>query len=125
MTTVMRHKVWVLVFVLTAMFALLLMPRMTHGGDDYWLVGLTREVVGFQAQWGNFQPYVDQLQVVRAALQTGDQTAVYVAMNRFMDMLESRENGIAAPLADWLFDYCNMVTPVKFHDVSRHIRKIG
>lgn len=125
MTTAMRHKVWLLAFAMAAIFALLLMPRMTHGAGDFWLSAITNEVQSFQDKSGNFEPYVDQLQAVRAAFQRGDQAAIYAAMNRFMDMLEHRENGIAAPVADWLFDYCNMVTPTKYHDISRHIRKIG
>jgi hypothetical protein len=125
MTAVMKHKVWLLTLVMAALSALLLMPRMTHGGEDYWLSAITKEVLTFQERWGTFQPYVDQLKAVRTALHEGDHAAAYAAMNRFMDMLENRENGIADPLADWLFDYCNMVTPTRFHDVSRHIRKIG
>lgn len=125
MTAVLRHKFWLLALTMTALFALLLMPKMVHGDDEYWLSAITKQVVVFHEQWGNLQPYLDQLQAVRAALQNGDQAAVYVAMNRFMDMLEHRESGIAPPIADWLFDYCNMVTPTKYHDISRHIRKIG
>lgn len=44
-------------------------------------------------------------------------------MNRLMDMLENRENGIPEATADWLFDFCYIVTPAKYHDVSRHIEK--
>jgi hypothetical protein len=125
MTAVMRHKAWVLALAMAVLLALLLMPKMTHGADEYWLTALTKEVVVFQERWGNLQPYLGQLQAVRTALQKGDQAAAYGAMNRFMEMLENREHGIAAPIADWLFDYCNMVTPAKFHDMSRHIREVG
>lgn len=125
MTAVLRHKFWLVVLAMAALFALLLMPKMAHGDDEYWLSAITKQVVVFHEQWGTFQPYLDQLQVVRSALRDDDQPAAYTAMNRFMDMLEHRENGIAAPIADWLFDYCNMVTPTKYHDISRHIRKIG
>jgi len=41
-----------------------------------------------------------------------------------MDMLMSGEDGIAPALADWLLDYCQIVTPPKFHDVARHVRKV-
>ena len=125
MTAVLRHKFWLLALTMAALFALLLMPKMVQGDDEYWLSAITKQVVVFHEQWGNLQPYLDQLQVVRSALREGDQPAAYAAMNRFMDMLEHRENGIAGPLSDWLFDYCNMVTPTKYHDISRHIQKIG
>lgn len=125
MTDVMRQRLGLLALALAAMMALLLLPRVTQGGEDYWLSAITNEVQGFQDRWGNFEPYLDQLKAVRRALHDGNQAAAYHAMNRFMDMLENREHGIATPIADWLFDYCNMVTPGKFHDMSRHIRKIG
>lgn len=125
MTDVTKQRLGLLALALAAMLALLLVPKMTQGAHDYWLTAITNEVQGFQYRWGNFEPYLDQLKAVRTALHDGNQDAAYHAMNRFMDMLENREQGIAAPIADWLFDYCNMVTPVKFHDMSRHIRKIG
>ena len=63
---------------------------------------------------------------MRGHLSDGNTVAVYVAMNRLMDMLEQRENGIPPEVADRLFDYCYLVTPAKYHDVSRHIdRFIG
>lgn len=58
---------------------------------------------------------------MRAHLINDDSEAVYGAMNRLMDMLEQRENGIPSEVADRLFDYCYLVTPAKYHDVSRHI----
>lgn len=125
MTSAMRHKTWLFALTITAILALLLMPKMVQGDDEYWLSSITKQVVVFHERWGNFQPYLDQLQSARVALQSGDHAAAYAAMNRFMDMLENREHRIAPPIADWLFDYCNMVTPTKFHDMSRHIRKIG
>lgn len=124
MTTIMRHRMWLTVLAMAALLALLLMPKITHG-EEYWLTALTNEVRSFQEKSGDFDVYLDQLKVVRQALLKRDDTAVYAAMNRFMDMLENRENGIAAPVADWLFHYCNVVTPTRYHDISRHIRKTG
>ncbi|BFU94829.1 MAG: hypothetical protein NTNFB02_15510 [Nitrospira sp.] len=71
--------------------------------------------------WGTYEPYVVQLDVVRAYYESGDIDGVYAAMNHFMDMLERRENDIPSEVADRLFDYCYLVTPAKYHDVSRHI----
>lgn len=69
------------------------------------------------AQW---DLYLDQMQVVRAAFERGDADATYVAMNRFMDMLEAREGGIPVQPANELFNLCNFVTPPELHDVTRH-----
>src|SRR3970040_1412781 len=99
MTAVLRHKFWLLALTMAALFALLLMPKMAQGEEEYWLSAITKQVVVFHEQWGNLQPYVDQLQIVRSALREGDQPAAYAAMNRFMDMLENRAHRIAPPIA--------------------------
>ena len=100
------------------------------GSEDDWLVAMMQAVLVEQANegplWGTFAPYIAQLEVVRGHLSDGNTVAVYTAMNRLMDMLEQRENGIPPEVADRLFDYCYLVTPAKYHDVSRHIdRFIG
>lgn len=95
--------------------------------DHDWLDAMMQAVLDEQAKeapwWGAFAPYVAQLHVVREHLRKDDTAAVYGAMNRLMDMLEQRENGIPSEVADRLFDYCYMVTPAKYHDVSRHIER--
>jgi hypothetical protein len=93
--------------------------------QDDWLGAMMQAVLVEQANegpfWGTFAPYVAQLEIVRGHLLNEDTAAVYQAMNRLMDMLEERENGIAEEIADRLFDYCYVVTPAKYHDVSRHL----
>lgn len=64
--------------------------------------------------------YLDQVRLVRTRYETGDTHATYLAMNRFMDMLEAREGGIPGVAANELFNFCNLVTPTEFHDVERH-----
>lgn len=102
-------------------------PAWAPAGEDDWLDAMLRAVLAEQANegpfWGTFAPYVAQLEVVRGHLLKVDTAAVYVAMNRLMDMLEDRENGISPEVADRLFDYCYLVTPAKYHDVSRHLNK--
>ena len=105
-------------------------PVWVPAADDDWIEGMMRAVLAEQANegplWGTLAPYVAQLETVRGHLANNDRAAVYVAMNRLMDMLEQRENGIPPEVADRLFDYCYLVTPAKYHDVSRHIdRFIG
>ena len=72
-----------------------------------------------------FTPYVAQLATVRAHLLNGENEAVYRSMNRFMEMLQAREQGIGAEAADRLFDYCYVVTPARYHDVSRHLHRLS
>jgi hypothetical protein len=64
--------------------------------------------------------YLEQMRVVRTTYETGDTDATYVAMNRFMDMLEARDGNIPVQAANELFNLCNFVTPSAFHDVERH-----
>lgn len=102
-------------------------PVSAPAAQHDWLDALMEAVVFEQAHegpwWGTFAPYVSQLSVVRVNLLNEDTAAAYAAMNRLMDMLEERENGIPPEVADWRWDYCYVVTPAKYHDVSRHIDK--
>jgi hypothetical protein len=66
------------------------------------------------------QAYLGQLQIVRTALRYGDDGSVVTAMNRFMEMLDQRQQGLAAEAADRLLAACVRIIPTKFHDVSRH-----
>ena len=103
-------------------------PWEVFPGEDDWLGAMTRAVVAEQGKEGPwmdvYAPYVAQLKLVRVYLLKDDTNGVYRAMNRLMDMFERRENGISAEVADRLFDYCYLVTPARYHDVSRHIEKL-
>lgn len=116
---------WVLVLLTAAPIA---EDVQTGAADEDWVDALQNAVYIHRRGGGGYpgvvyEPYLGQLQVVRAHLRRGDEAATYAAMNRLMDMLERRENDIPAATADWLFDFCYLVTPAKYHDVSRHIRK--
>lgn len=113
--------------VVLAVVVLLGGPVLAPSAEDDWLDAMMRAVRVEQANegpfWGTYEPYRVQLEVVEAHYRRGNTAAVYVEMNRFMDMLERRVNGIPDVTADWLFDYCYAVTPARYHDVSRHIEK--
>ena len=99
-----------------------------HQTDDDWIDAITNAVMIERRGGGGYpgvrwEPYVGQLQVARTQFERGDVEATYKAMNRFMDMLESRENGVPEATADWLFDFCYVVVPAQYHDISRHIEK--
>ncbi|CAI4029661.1 exported protein of unknown function [Nitrospira tepida] len=99
-----------------------------HQADNDWIDAITNAVLIERRGGGGYpgvrwEPYLGQLQVVRTHFERRDVEATYKAMNRFMDMLEARENGVPAATADWLFDFCYVVVPAQYHDVSRHIEK--
>ncbi len=103
--------------------------RVADAGEQEWLDAMVQAVLTEQAKeegagdW--FTPYVAQLATVRAHLLNGENEAVYQTMNRFMEMLQAREQGIGAEAADRLFDYCYVVTPARYHDVSRHLHRLS
>lgn len=102
-------------------------PMVAPSAEEDWLEAMISVVLLEQANegpfWGTYAPYIAQLKVVQVHYRRGDIAATYAGMNRFMDMLEGRDNGIPDITADWLFDYCYAVTPARYHDVSRHIEK--
>ena len=97
--------------------------------EQDWLDAMVRAVLVEQTEEtasGNlFAPYLVQLTMVRVYLINGEHEAVYRAMNRFMEMLQAREQGISAEAAERLFDYCYLVTPARYHDVSRHLNRLS
>lgn len=97
-------------------------------GEHDWLDVMVQAVLAEQTKEGEgdrFVPYVAQLTTVRMHLIKNDGEAVYRTMNRFMEMLQAREQGIAAEVADRLFEYCYVVTPARYHDVSRHLHRLS
>ena len=112
--------------------ASLVLPGVVHvagAGEQEWLDAMVQAVLTEQAKeegaGDRFTPYVAQLATVRAHLLNGENEAVYRSMNRFMEMLQAREQGIGAEAADRLFDYCYVVTPARYHDVSRHLHRLS
>lgn len=97
-----------------------------YAGSEGWVDQLTGFVVVQKGiaraggDPGSFDPYVGQVVLVRSLYDRGDWKGSYMAMNRFMDMLESREGGISAGAADAMWDFCYEVTPPALHDVKRH-----
>ncbi len=73
---------------------------------------------------GNFDLYIEQLAVMRAALSAeasqGELRATYAAMNRFMDMLEAREGGISPEAAKAIWNFCFQVAPIALHYEGRY-----
>ncbi len=97
-----------------------------YTGSEGWEEQLTGFVIvqegmaSAKGEAGSFDPYVGQVTLVRSVYDRGDWKATYMAMNRFMDMLESRDGDISATAADAMWDFCYEVTPPALHDVKRH-----
>lgn len=119
---------WGRVAVIGCLLAVLIPVRAIamDAGSEGWLDQLTGFVVVQEgiaranSEPGSFDPYVGQVTLVRGLYDRGDWNGAYMAMNRLMDMLESREGGISAGVADAIWNYCYEVTPPALHDVKRH-----
>lgn len=119
---------WGRVAVIGCLLAVLIPVRAIamDAGSEGWVDQLTGFVVVQEgiaranSEPGSFDPYVGQVTLVRGLYDRGDWNGAYMAMNRLMDMLESREGGISAGVADAIWNYCYEVTPPALHDVKRH-----
>lgn len=117
------------VFLLATVIIMPGVVRLAGAGEQDWLDAMVQAVLIEQTkdgiEVGRFSPYVAQLAMVRTHLLNGEGEGVYRTMNRFMEMLQAREAGISQEAADRLFDYCYVVTPARYHDVSRHLHRLS
>ena len=88
-------------------------------GEPAWIQTITEETASIVPK-ESLQAYLGQLQIVRTALRYGDDRSVVTAMNRFMEMLDQRQQGLAPEAADRLLASCVRIIPARFHDVTRH-----
>jgi len=66
----------------------------------------------------NWQPYQDKLNLVRDAVNRGDQRIVRTEMTKWFKMLRQRDYGINDVAADELFNFGLMVTPIQEYNIS-------
>jgi hypothetical protein len=114
------HTGWFIA--LTVALALCVFPMGASAlaeGEPAWIQTITEETASIVPEV-SLQPYLGQLQIVRTALRYGDDRSVVTAMNRFMEMLDQRQQGLAPEAADRLLASCVRIIPAKFHDVTRH-----
>lgn len=113
----------------TALICMLVpMPGQANSGTFTWIDDIHGALIFYKGDAyykqeyprANWDLYLDQVRLVRTTYEQGDTRATYVAMNRFMDMLEAREGDIPVQPANELFNLCNFVTPPELHDVTRH-----
>lgn len=104
-----------------------------HGGSAAtaagasWLDKVTQQVLMEQSltNEGSFDPYLDQIRLVRDAVDTGDAVGTYRGMNRLMALLEADAGGISKRTAEKLWAYCYDVVPHDLHSAEVHIRAVG
>jgi hypothetical protein len=114
------HMVWFTV--LTVALALCVFPIGASAaveGQAAWIDTIS-DVTASIVPEESVQAYLGQLQIVRTALRYGDDRSVSSAMNRFMEMLDQRQQGLAPEAAEKLLAACVRIIPAKFHDASRH-----
>ncbi len=118
----MKRNILIMAVAMAAL-AIVLVPTPARADSGTWIDDLTSAIAYYKGAYPdrNFDPYIGQMTVVEAVFRGGDTHATHAAMNRLMDMLEAREGGIPAKAADELYNYCNLVVPVAFHDAHRHI----
>ncbi|MDE3242455.1 MAG: hypothetical protein KGO52_07020 [Nitrospirota bacterium] len=95
--------------------------------DSDWLDKVTQRMLMEQslAKEGSFAPYLEQIRLVRDAVDKGDAVGTYRSMNRLMALLETDAGGIPRRTAEKLWAYCYDVVPHDLHSEEVHIRAIG
>lgn len=66
----------------------------------------------------NWQPYHDKLNLVRDAVDRGDQRIVKTEMTKWFKMLRHRDHGISDVAADELYNFGLMVAPIQEYGIS-------
>jgi hypothetical protein len=66
----------------------------------------------------NWEPYSTKLEIVKEAVNSGDQRKVKMEMGKWFKMLRARDHGINDVAADELFNYALMVTPIQEYGIS-------
>ena len=126
MKSVVNHRILLAAVVAGVVLALIPLPADAATGK--WLDEITalvrdhQEMLKFEGRERAYDPYFEQLGVVRMAFNSGNPRWTYVAMNRLMDMLQGDPKGRGIPTwsAKEIFDFCGKVTPAQYHDAARH-----
>ena len=103
------HVTLTVIALLTA-FACALVPGVAQANSEpsSWWIDDIKGAITFYKDVGHYKKdypdanwdlYLKQMEVVRMSFQKADTHATYVAMNRFMDMLEARDGCIPVQAA--------------------------
>jgi hypothetical protein len=85
-----------------------------------WVDELNNSLIFYKANYPAFDwaPYEQKLTLVRGAVDRGDQRTVKTEMNRWFKMLRNRDHGISDMVADELYNFAIMVTPLQEYGIS-------
>ncbi len=95
--------------------------------DSAWLDKVTQQVLMEQslAREGSFEPYLEQIRLVREAVAKEDAVGTYRSMNRLMALLEAGAGGVSKRTAEKLWAYCYEVAPRDLHSEEVHVKAMG
>ena len=85
-----------------------------------WIDDIANSVSFYKTNYpnSNWESYSHELRVLRHAIERGDQQAVKVEMNKWLQMLHHREHGIHEVAADELLIFSLMVAPVEEYGIA-------
>jgi len=85
-----------------------------------WVDEITNSLAFYKTNYptSNWDIYQQKLNLVRDAVNRGDQRTVKVEMNKFFRMLQGRANGINDVAAEELSNFAAMVTPIQEYGIS-------
>ena len=88
--------------------------------ETAWIDDIANSVSFYKTNYpdSNWEPYSNQLRLVRRAVQHGNQGAVKTEMNKWLQMLRHRDHGIDEVAADELFNFSLMVAPVQEYGIA-------
>ena len=85
-----------------------------------WVDELANSLKNYKATYpaSNFDAYTEKLSKVRTALDSGNKEKVRAELGVLLQMLRTRAHGINDIVADELFNYWVMVTPIAEYRIS-------
>lgn len=88
--------------------------------ETTWIDDIANSVSFYKTNYptSNWEPYSQELGLVRDALHRGDQRTVKAEMGKWFKMLRVRDHGISDVAADELFNFSLMVTPIQEYGIS-------
>lgn len=105
---------------LAAAVALWLPATGTALAQGTWADEIGNAVTFYKANYpaANWDPYLQEITLVRDALGRGDQRIVRKEMGTFFKMLRTRAHDISDVAADELYNFAVMVTPLQEYGIS-------
>ena len=106
--------------IICALGALIILLAGVATADSNWTDQLIRSIDHLKKMYpsSNFEPYSHQLDIVREAVDKGDEDVIRMAMNTWFQMINKREHGIDMMAAYSLLNYSKMIIPFKQYGIT-------